>query len=84
MKIFRAAEAFFTSIGLYEMTEDFWAKSMLTEPTDGRKVVCHPTAWDMGKNDFRYSSSCGPEDVQRGTKGAPCCLVSSLCLSSVW
>ncbi|NXX41896.1 ACE2 enzyme, partial [Tricholaema leucomelas] len=53
VKIFRAAEAFFTSISLYEMNKDFWDKSMLTEPTDGRKVVCHPTAWDMGKNDFR-------------------------------
>ncbi|NXF93071.1 ACE2 enzyme, partial [Eubucco bourcierii] len=52
-KMFQAAEAFFTSIGLYSMTEDFWANSMLTEPTDNRKVVCHPTAWDMGKNDYR-------------------------------
>ncbi|NXP77915.1 ACE2 enzyme, partial [Ramphastos sulfuratus] len=53
MKMFQAAEAFFTSIELYNMTEGFWANSMLTEPTDNRKVVCHPTAWDMGKNDFR-------------------------------
>ncbi|NXE27194.1 ACE2 enzyme, partial [Ardeotis kori] len=53
MKIFKAAEAFFTSIGLYEMTEGFWNNSMLTEPTDNRKVVCHPTAWDLGKNDYR-------------------------------
>ncbi|NWU54163.1 ACE2 enzyme, partial [Dromas ardeola] len=53
MKIFKAAEAFFMSIGLYKMTDDFWNKSMLTEPTDNRKVVCHPTAWDLGKNDYR-------------------------------
>uniref|UniRef100_A0A8B9QJU7 Angiotensin-converting enzyme n=1 Tax=Apteryx owenii TaxID=8824 RepID=A0A8B9QJU7_APTOW len=53
MKIFKAAEAFFTSIGLYNMTEGFWNYSMLTEPTDNRKVVCHPTAWDMGKKDYR-------------------------------
>ncbi|NXN71382.1 ACE2 enzyme, partial [Himantopus himantopus] len=53
MKIFKAAEAFFTSIGLYEMTEGFWNNSMLTEPNDNRKVVCHPTAWDLGKNDYR-------------------------------
>ncbi|NWH45817.1 ACE2 enzyme, partial [Fregata magnificens] len=53
MKIFKAAEAFFTSIGLDEMTEGFWNNSMLTEPTDNRKVVCHPTAWDLGKNDYR-------------------------------
>ncbi|NXX91219.1 ACE2 enzyme, partial [Centropus bengalensis] len=53
MKIFKTAEAFFTSIGLYNMTEGFWSNSMLTEPTDNRKVVCHPTAWDLGKNDYR-------------------------------
>ncbi|KAJ7417836.1 angiotensin I converting enzyme 2 [Willisornis vidua] len=53
IKIFQAAEAFFTSIGLDNMTEGFWRNSMLTEPTDGRKVVCHPTAWDLGKNDYR-------------------------------
>ncbi|NXL50610.1 ACE2 enzyme, partial [Podilymbus podiceps] len=53
MKIFKSAEAFFTSIGLSKMTEGFWTNSMLTEPTDNRKVVCHPTAWDLGKNDYR-------------------------------
>ncbi|KFP57867.1 Angiotensin-converting enzyme 2 [Cathartes aura] len=53
MKIFKAAEAFFISIGLDKMTEGFWNNSMLTEPTDNTKVVCHPTAWDLGKNDYR-------------------------------
>ncbi|XP_008937519.1 PREDICTED: angiotensin-converting enzyme 2 [Merops nubicus] len=53
MKIFKSAEAFFTSIGLYRMTDGFWRNSMFTEPTDNRKVVCHPTAWDLGKNDYR-------------------------------
>ncbi|POI32746.1 hypothetical protein CIB84_003501, partial [Bambusicola thoracicus] len=53
VKIFKTAEDFFVSIGLYNMTEGFWTNSMLTEPTDNRKVVCHPTAWDMGKNDYR-------------------------------
>lgn len=42
--MFKTAEAFFVSIGLYNMTEGFWTNSMLTEPTDNRKVVCHPTA----------------------------------------
>ncbi|XP_010136813.1 PREDICTED: angiotensin-converting enzyme 2 [Buceros rhinoceros silvestris] len=53
IKIFKAAESFFTSIGLYNMTEGFWNNSMLTEPTDGTKAVCHPTAWDLGKKDYR-------------------------------
>ncbi|XP_053243142.1 angiotensin-converting enzyme 2 [Podarcis raffonei] len=51
--IFKAAESFFVSVGLFEMTEGFWNNSMLVEPGDGRKVVCHPTAWDMGKGDYR-------------------------------
>lgn len=60
MKIFKAAEAFFTSIGLSAMTEGFWNNSMLTEPADNRKVVCHPTAWDLGKNDYRYCNYYDP------------------------
>ncbi|XP_068818348.1 angiotensin-converting enzyme 2 isoform X3 [Capricornis sumatraensis] len=52
-RIFKEAEKFFVSIGLPYMTQGFWDNSMLTEPGDGRKVVCHPTAWDLGKGDFR-------------------------------
>lgn len=52
-RIFKEAEKFFVSVGLPNMTEGFWNNSMLTEPGDGRKVVCHPTAWDLGKGDFR-------------------------------
>lgn len=52
-KIFKEAEKFYISVGLPSMTPGFWTNSMLTEPGDGRKVVCHPTAWDLGKGDFR-------------------------------
>ncbi|XP_049622745.1 angiotensin-converting enzyme 2 isoform X2 [Suncus etruscus] len=52
-RLFKEAEKFFVSVGLPKMTEGFWNNSMLTEPEDGRKVVCHPTAWDLGKGDFR-------------------------------
>ncbi|XP_069491700.1 angiotensin-converting enzyme 2 [Ambystoma mexicanum] len=52
-RMFREAEAFFVSVGLFKMNDGFWKDSMLKEPKDGRQVVCHPTAWDMGKNDFR-------------------------------
>ncbi|NP_001297119.1 angiotensin-converting enzyme 2 isoform X1 [Mustela putorius furo] len=52
-RIFEEAETFFVSVGLPNMTEGFWQNSMLTEPGDNRKVVCHPTAWDLGKRDFR-------------------------------
>lgn len=53
-QLFLEAEKFFMSVGLYQMLPNFWEKSMLVKPDDGRKVVCHPTAWDMGnREDFR-------------------------------
>ncbi|XP_072236951.1 angiotensin-converting enzyme 2 [Leuresthes tenuis] len=54
VRLFQEAEKFFMSVGLYEMFDNFWTNSMLVKPDDGRNVVCHPTAWDMGnREDFR-------------------------------
>ncbi|KAI3376947.1 hypothetical protein L3Q82_000183 [Scortum barcoo] len=54
IQLFKEAEKFFMSVGLYEMFPNFWTNSMFLKPSDGRKVVCHPTAWDMGnRKDFR-------------------------------
>ncbi|KAM9320348.1 angiotensin-converting enzyme 2 [Gastrophryne carolinensis] len=52
-RMFREAERFFISVNLFALNNNFWEKSMIVEPNDGRKVVCHPTAWDLGLNDFR-------------------------------
>lgn len=53
--MFRVAEEFFTSLGLIEMPPEFWDKSMLEKPADGREVVCHASAWDFyNRKDFRY------------------------------
>ncbi|XP_044139656.1 angiotensin-converting enzyme 2 [Bufo gargarizans] len=52
-RMFKEAEKFFMSVNLYALNNNFWTNSMLVEPTDGRKAVCHPTAWDLGLNDFR-------------------------------
>ncbi|XP_078741069.1 angiotensin-converting enzyme 2-like [Lampetra fluviatilis] len=58
-KIFESADRFFQSIGLQPMNDNFWNHSMLVRPDDGRDVVCHPTAWDMGNGqDFRIKM-CG-------------------------
>ncbi|XP_036397289.1 angiotensin-converting enzyme 2 [Megalops cyprinoides] len=52
-RMFKEAEKFFMSVNLYQMFDNFWTESMLEKPDD-RKVVCHPTAWDMGnRKDFR-------------------------------
>uniref|UniRef100_A0A3Q0R8E8 Angiotensin-converting enzyme n=1 Tax=Amphilophus citrinellus TaxID=61819 RepID=A0A3Q0R8E8_AMPCI len=54
LQLFKEAEKFFMSVGLYKMFDNFWEDSMFVYPTDGRQVVCHPTAWDMGNGkDYR-------------------------------
>uniref|UniRef100_A0A2K6K3D3 Angiotensin-converting enzyme n=2 Tax=Rhinopithecus TaxID=542827 RepID=A0A2K6K3D3_RHIBE len=53
-RMFKEADDFFTSLGLLPVPPEFWNKSMLEKPADGREVVCHASAWDFynGK-DFR-------------------------------
>lgn len=52
--MFKVSDEFFTSLGLIEMPPEFWEKSMLEKPTDGREVVCHASAWDFyNRKDFR-------------------------------
>jgi peptidyl-dipeptidase A len=58
--MFAEADMFFTSLGLLAAPPDFWKKSMLERPTDGREVECHASAWDFYKgNDFRCPLSHG-------------------------
>lgn len=54
--MFRRAEEFYTSIGLYKMVPDFWKHSMLVRPSSkDREVQCHASAFDFYNNDtFRY------------------------------
>ncbi|XP_075846496.1 angiotensin-converting enzyme [Microtus pennsylvanicus] len=65
-RIFQEADDFFTSLGLLPVPPEFWNKSMLEKPTDGREVVCHASAWDFynGK-DFRIKqcTSVNMEDL---------------------
>lgn len=52
--MFEESDKFFTSLGLTPMPQEFWNKSMLEKPTDGRQVVCHASAWDFyNRKDFR-------------------------------
>ena len=54
VKIFEVADDFFTSLNLTAMPQEFWDKSMLEKPQDGRDVVCHASAWDFFNGiDFR-------------------------------
>lgn len=45
-RMFSMAEEFYTSIGLFKMSDIFNAKSMKTRPDD-REVVCHAAAYDF-------------------------------------
>ncbi|XP_038048596.1 angiotensin-converting enzyme-like [Patiria miniata] len=48
LRMFQLADDFFASCGLKRVNQKFWNYSMLEKPSDGREVVCHPSAWDMG------------------------------------
>uniref|UniRef100_A0A3Q2EBE3 Angiotensin-converting enzyme n=1 Tax=Cyprinodon variegatus TaxID=28743 RepID=A0A3Q2EBE3_CYPVA len=53
-RMFQESDHFFTSLGLLPMPQEFWDKSMLEKPSDGRQVVCHASAWDFyNRKDFR-------------------------------
>ncbi|KAF7239081.1 Angiotensin-converting enzyme [Varanus komodoensis] len=53
-KMFEQSDSFFQSLGLIPMPPEFWEKSMLEKPADGREVVCHASAWDFyNRRDFR-------------------------------
>lgn len=53
-RMFETADKFFSDLGLIAMPEEFWNKSMIEKPTDGRKANCHASAWDFSnQKDFR-------------------------------
>jgi peptidyl-dipeptidase A len=53
LKMVKAGETFFTSMGLNPLPATFWERSLFKQPED-RKVVCHASAWDVGyNNDLR-------------------------------
>lgn len=57
--MFRRAEEFYTSLGLYKMVPDFWRHSMLVRPTEkDREVQCHASAFDFYNNDTFRIKMC--------------------------
>jgi peptidyl-dipeptidase A len=54
LKMFQTSDKFFEDLGLIKMPQEFWEKSMIEKPKDGRDVVCHASAWDFSNGkDFR-------------------------------
>ncbi len=53
IKMVKAGENFFVSLGLNPLPKTFWERSMFSKPED-REVVCHASAWDVDfNNDLR-------------------------------
>ncbi|CAL4058602.1 unnamed protein product [Meganyctiphanes norvegica] len=46
-QMFVAAEDFFTSIGLFPMTDIFWEKSVINQTEWGKTMLCHASAEDF-------------------------------------
>ena len=46
VKMVRAGEGFFSSLGFAPLPASFWERSQFTKPAD-RAVVCHASAWDI-------------------------------------
>ncbi|XP_068150839.1 angiotensin-converting enzyme [Drosophila tropicalis] len=54
LKMFQMGDDFFTSMNLTKLPQDFWDKSIIEKPTDGRDLICHASAWDFYlKDDVR-------------------------------
>ena len=53
VKMVKAGEGFYTSLGFAPLPATFWERSQITRPRD-REVVCHASAWDIdNKDDLR-------------------------------
>ncbi|WP_438731039.1 M2 family metallopeptidase [Parasphingorhabdus sp. DH2-15] len=53
IKMVKAGEGFFSSLGFEPLPETFYQRSQFVKPAD-REVVCHASAWDLdNKDDIR-------------------------------
>ena len=50
LKMVKAGEGFFSSLGFEPLPETFWQRSLFTKPAD-REVVCHASAWNVDNVD---------------------------------
>jgi peptidyl-dipeptidase A len=57
VKMVRAAEAFFVSLGMDKLPDTFWKRSMFVKPKD-RDVVCHASAWAIDYADDLRIKMC--------------------------
>jgi peptidyl-dipeptidase A len=56
VKMVKAGEGFYSSLGFAPLPDSFWARSQITKPAD-REVICHASAWDVdNKDDIRVKT----------------------------
>ncbi|MDO7835305.1 M2 family metallopeptidase [Sphingobium sp. HBC34] len=53
VRMVKAGEGFYSSLGFKPLPQTFWERSQITKPRD-REVICHASAWDLdNKDDIR-------------------------------
>ena len=64
VRITKSAESFYVSLGLPQLPQTFWERSMLAKPP-GRDVQCHASAWHMdSKDDVRIKQCIEPSQEE--------------------
>lgn len=57
LRMVRAGEGFFSSLGFEPLPETFWQRSQFTRPRD-REVICHASAWNIDNVDDLRIKMC--------------------------
>ncbi len=57
VKMVKAGEGFFSSLGFAPLPETFWTRSQFVKPAD-REVVCHASAWNVDNVDDLRIKMC--------------------------
>ncbi len=57
VKMVKAGEGFFSSLGFAPLPETFWTRSQFVKPAD-REVICHASAWDVDQVDDLRIKMC--------------------------
>ncbi|MFA5965772.1 MAG: M2 family metallopeptidase [Sphingomonas sp.] len=57
VKMVKAGEGFYSSLGFPALPPTFWERSQITKPRD-REVICHASAWDIDNQDDIRVKTC--------------------------
>ncbi|MDB5711209.1 MAG: peptidyl-dipeptidase [Sphingomonas bacterium] len=57
VKMVKAGEGFYSSLGFPQLPASFWERSQITKPRD-REVICHASAWDIDNQDDIRVKTC--------------------------